>query len=1305
MTMQNAQETLNRILADLKSGDETRELAALRELEATDFSSEAILLQLEKLASNASGAVQKSALEALSLKTNQFVASNLSSLPKYDRGVILKEIDKWRNAGLLDEELAEIISRRYDFDLKPGIPIKTVTLPRVDKPEPMVEPELAQPAASTPAPAATALAPSPAAPPLPFGHDVSAKPAESRPSLTQVLLSETSIRIYLYLGAFFVIAAAAILAALVEAARLPILLIATVAFAGGAIGFKKRLPQPSFAFAIVFSFLLPIDANVIADNLNLSARGGHGYWSAIFLVMAFIWGFGTWFYGSRMFSLAAFAALALGFLRLVGALELTTSWSLLSAGFSSLAGLTGVRLLRNWKSQPFAQPLFLAAQLMQILTLVLSFNMVGINLFVERISANGWIAHTLIWLFAASFYTASGILFPFVLFPWMSAAALFPVPLLLLTAFDASATAFIAGFGVWGALMAFASEAARRVKRPEAGQYHLPLLVLSLPLFLVSITWGLIENATHGFAAFLGTAITYTLLNVFRPRWYVWTTALLAGLGAYFTFFALPFMRNTEVFFGFQLLGASLLLLVPELFSRERLTFARTWNVPLLGLGILVTGLNLWFVHVMLLEGGTYLAHAAVILGVYALLFAAHALHFRQPLLGYLSTASLALTVHYALAHFELDLWMPVLTGLAVAYYLAGYLLTHRDAPRSWGNMFIISGLALGALIAVIAGLTLKPTGGWYALVIAALFMIELYTRRNSNLEFPALSLISIALMVFLNDFKIVQLAYYLFGIGLIWLTGDAVFRLTLSHRNMGLITKGIGALVTFSAVFFIVINNDLASDAAAVCFAVYTAFFAAYALIHKTPALGYLSTAAASAATFYALDHFRVEAWMPAFTGLSLAYYIAGYLLRKRTAGWAETFRYSGLALGGLVSLLALVNLEAAGGWYAAVVGALFVVETVSSRNGWFEAGAYVPFSIAAFLVLNDFNIRQDSYVLLASSLVWLGGDVIFEKTFRERKAGKIVQFIGGGIAAFNAALLLLFSPHIEAAVCFGVYALLFGLYAWLYRQSLLGYAFTVSLPLSVFFAFRAANWDGWLFFALIVVAALYYTVSYFMRRASLSVKWDEMFLFSGLGLGTITALSAPFQSGGVENALPIAVAATLYAFEAFARKNIWLAFPANGLYLVSYFTILFRLEVEEPQFFSVGAAVLGMIMHYLLVRAKSKTGAFVMGMLSQLVLLGTTYIQMISTSELRFFFILFTQSLAVLVYGIVMRSRSLVIAPIGFAVLGVVTVLYSALKDLSVVFIIGAAGITLLTLGVLAVLMRERITTLAERFSDWNA
>jgi hypothetical protein len=242
--------------------------------------------------------------------------------------------------------------------------------------------------------------------------------------------------------------------------------------------------------------------------------------------------------------------------------------------------------------------------------------------------------------------------------------------------------------------------------------------------------------------------------------------------------------------------------------------------------------------------------------------------------------------------------------------------------------------------------------------------------------------------------------------------------------------------------------------------------------------------------------------------------------------------------------------------------------------------------------------------------------------------------------------------------------------------------------------------------FFPQIALAVVYYAVGFFLRRGGQWKGWDDTLLFSGFALGTLVAFICPTLVGGLEKAIPIAIAASLYAVEAFERKNIWLGFPANLLYLVAYFTILAELNVDEAQFYSVGAAALGMLMHYLLTRTgNNKSAAFITGILSQLVLLSTSYIQMVGSGELKYFFVLFLQALVVLIYGVVIRSRSLVIAPIAFIALASVTVLYNALKDLSVVLIIGITGLILLGLGTLAVVMRERISNLAERFSDWDA
>jgi hypothetical protein len=52
----------------------------------------------------------------------------------------------------------------------------------------------------------------------------------------------------------------------------------------------------------------------------------------------------------------------------------------------------------------------------------------------------------------------------------------------------------------------------------------------------------------------------------------------------------------------------------------------------------------------------------------------------------------------------------------------------------------------------------------------------------------------------------------------------------------------------------------------------------------------------------------------------------------------------------------------------------------------------------------------------------------------------------------------------------------------------------------------------------------------------------------------------------------------------------------------------------------------------------------------------------------------------------------------------LGVVTVISSALKGLGPVNLIGSTGVVLLLAGIVAVLLRERITRLSEQLSDWK-
>ena len=156
-----------------------------------------------------------------------------------------------------------------------------------------------------------------------------------------------------------------------------------------------------------------------------------------------------------------------------------------------------------------------------------------------------------------------------------------------------------------------------------------------------------------------------------------------------------------------------------------------------------------------------------------------------------------------------------------------------------------------------------------------------------------------------------------------------------------------------------------------------------------------------------------------------------------------------------------------------------------------------------------------------------------------------------------------------------------------------------------------------------------------------------------------------------------------------------------------IAYIMVLIALDVTEPQAYSIGVALLGFVMHYALVRAGSQGQAFVMGGLSQLVLLGTTYIQMLATEGFSFFFVLFLQSLAVLTYGVVVRSRSLILVRILFSILGVVSVALSVLPGVNTVFLIGCTGLLMILLGVLALLYRDRLLTAGQRlgksFGSW--
>ena len=1286
------QEVPARILMGLKSDESKDQLEAIHELKNLDFCSPEIMYELERLA--AKELVHYAALEALDFKTVQEVrAATFNHLGPEERSTILAEIKDWRGRGLILPWEAEVLVRRYDFSRQPIEIAEPVEPEKSDTAKPIPIEPINQPSASTEDEIREPDGPTP-----------------PQPSLSQRLLSQTTINIALYLGAFLVIGAAAILAVLVEEARLPILLGATILFACGAIAIKRRLPQPSFTLFIVFSFLLPINAIVIAQDLHLAGSAASAYWSMVFILMALIWGINTVIYTSRLFSIASLVAFTLGAYRFGSIFNAPFEWTIFNTTFCAMIGLLGVHTLKSWKDREFALPLFLSAQILNGLALLVSIGLI-INHPDDRFIPGGnfWLASTFTWIFAATFYAWSGRLYNYPFFAEITVIILLPISWLTLKVINASASTQIVGLEIWGIVFAFASEFFGRGTSDHDKEYYPSFLIGSFPLFFTAVLWAFAEHSRHtlpsayAFWVLSGAAVVYAVLTVLRPRTPLWSAALIFGSGAYFTFFSLPILPSANIYLGYQLLGAGLLLLVPELFFKSSLTTAESWRWPPVALGALMITAN-----IVLALADQFSDRIAIILGVDAILCAAYALHFRHPGIGYLATASAALSATYTLQYFNLQLEtrFEILTALSVFYFIVGYILP-INKRRAWGNMLRLSGLALGAILAFLSFTAMKEISGWHVLAISGLYFAETHISGDDRTEAGGPLFACIGCFLILHRSNITDPPILVLILSLLWLGSDLVYSRTLKQRRYANLIRLVGGAFAISNLPALLTYGYIQgyADRAALIFMVYVLFFAVYAWTNHEPMIGYASTGSLAFAILLTLQYFQHDLWLPSLTGLSGLLFLAGYLLRAgKNRNWGIMLRTSGLATGTALSFASLILMKPTGEWYIVIVGALFVFETYLRREDRLEISSPIFFSMAIFLGFYDFNITNAAYRLLAISLIWLAADLIFAKTLARRRFAVFTRLAGGTIAFGNAVFLISsIAGNQPAAINFGIYAVFFAIYAWCYRDARLGYIATSCLPLGAFFGLKTLHQENWLY-AVMVIAILYYMAGFILRGVLKERPWSQMLLLSGLGLGVINSASAPLRIG-LEAAIPVALAATLFAVEAFDRKNVWLGFPANLLYLESYILILAWLDVHQPQYYSIGTALVGMLMNYLLRRAGSRTGAFIMGMVSQLVLLGTTYIQMVVQLNLNFFFTLFIQSLAVLMYGIMMRSRSLVIAPISFTVLGVLSLIIYAMKSLGVVVTIGITGIALLLLGILAALMRERITTLTERFKDWQA
>lgn len=661
-----------------------------------------------------SKAVRAAALDLLKSPLNRQIRARNSQIPLRTRQFITDEIIQWERDGLLKEGQAQILKQRYDFDFAPAI---------IEQ------------------------------------RDVEIQPKETQATLAQILFSEASIKVALYLGAFFVIAAAMIFAAAIEELRLPILIFFTLLFGGGSIFIKRKLPQPSFTFFIIFSVLLPIDFGVLADSINLPNSAVSMYWMSVFALMTLIWTFAVWFFQSRFFSLTAFISLGISLLFFADLFtDPPIDLYLLMLSLSGLLGLGAIKLLTNWRKDNFIRPLFWIVQLQQGILLFTSLIVFLFHYGEDSFENIWWLATTAIWYLGAVFYLGSDWLKKNFFFRSLAVFCLMPLTWIFLNSFDTSPTTQIIVFFVWGAVFALSGEGLIFLSKGKFTDYGKPLLFGAIPLIGVAALWGLNESSSLGFSILLGGAILYTALSIYRPRMWAWSLALIAAISAYFTFFELDATRSWELYFGYKWLIPSLLLLLPDLFLKNDFKERLEWRLPPRLLGAILLLVN---TLALFTTSEANLANAAIIFAIYALVALGYALRY-FPEYAYNANGAILLVVIYILRDLDAETWLTPLISLSVFYYLIGFGLERAVKNIRWADVYRYSGLGLGVLLSLSAPFEDSGLAASIPVVIAAaLFTIEAFRKRNLWLGFPANALYLIAYFMILANFEVDQPQFY----------------------------------------------------------------------------------------------------------------------------------------------------------------------------------------------------------------------------------------------------------------------------------------------------------------------------------------------------------------------------------------------------------------------------------------------------------------------------------------------------------------------------------------------------------------
>ncbi len=635
-----------------------------------------------------------------------------------------------------------------------------------------------------------------------------AKAAEKPASLSEILLGETAVKVALYMGAFFVLSAAFIFAAVIESLRLPVLLVVTVLALGVSLGLKRRLPQAGFVFAVLGTLLIPLDAAVLADLLSLKGNISNVYWMFAALGMTALWIAALWLFRSRFFSiLALFAANAAGFY--FGRLIPFTGFDLLFTAAPTLAALQAARILRKWQGDKFFRPFFVAAQAQEIVWL-------GAGMLVwlgasmqNQTSASQWVSLGLLFLLGAAFYAGSHAVQRFFAFPWAASFALWPVPLFLLQTFSpAGIMTHSLLLLVWGTALAIAGEVARHLKVKSYGRdFSWPLLSVSLPAL-----WGaalLQADKRPGLASvvFGWTAIVYALFSWLKARWPVWTATLLSALGAYGMLFLTDWVDALNIPQMWVWFFPAIILLSVELGLRLRRA-NKQWRYPLLALGVLtLLWALIWAIGDPVFED-RYAWQSSFFFVIWAGYGLGYAALSRRPWMVYLATGSFMLSVFMVMVALDQSFWLLPLISPAVLYVVIGWALKFTPAPKPWGQAFRWSGLLYGTLLALLAPAQGGVSGVIAPTLMAGCWTVEALHRKNVWLGFPTNGLYLLAYFMALITLDVDQPQFYSIGAALLGFLMHYLLR-RAEQPTAALLTGIVAQLILFSTTYIQTLLNE----------------------------------------------------------------------------------------------------------------------------------------------------------------------------------------------------------------------------------------------------------------------------------------------------------------------------------------------------------------------------------------------------------------------------------------------------------------------------------------------------------------